>query len=164
MRRTLVLLLVAVVVAACGNGDKAEPPTTGSAPTTTTTVASETAGDYVTRLLDLASKGQFDREWTTLHPAQQAFVPQTKFVECGSQAGVELTKATVVETYETKTAIPGTTLVDQPATAVTVKVEGSFNGRRFNDTETFHAYLVDGSWRWSLSDPQAYKENRCPSG
>lgn len=144
-----IFTLLAALLAACGDDDGGGP---GS------------AGDYITHLLSLVDKRQFGPEWDSLHPAQQALVPREKYIACSTDARLPGVSGTdVLETYSEAVEIPGTTqLVD--STAVTVNIHETQGALKHDAKQTFHAVLLDGSWRWFLPDSavSAYAAGRCP--
>jgi hypothetical protein len=134
------------------------------APTTTSTAPLESAEAAFRRLLDYASKGQYGRQWDDLHPAQQAFVNRDLFVRCYSEklGGLDVTRINVVDTFQEEQSVPGTD-VRQVTTGISAEVTYRRDGQESTSTDTYHEYLVDGRWRWALSDPDAYKRGECPA-
>jgi hypothetical protein len=119
----------------------------------------ESASSFVKRITLEFSRGQTGRLWDELHPAEQAVVSRTRFVECESNEGFVLRKVKVLDSYRETIDVAGT---PTQSTAVSVRVT-SDDGIT---TATLHAVLVDGKWRWILqpADYAAYKRGRCPSG
>lgn len=117
----------------------------------------QSAGDYVTKLLGYVDKGQWGPEWDSLHPAQQALVSRDAYITCATKKTVPNVSAVkVLETYSEDVAIPGTS-TRAASTAVTVEYTASLAGRKDTAKATFHVFVIDGHWRWVLSDPSGCK-------
>jgi hypothetical protein len=140
---------VAIAISACGGGGGGGD--------------SNSAEAAVRRQFDFVDKGQWGRQWEELHPAQQAFVPRERFVECADErlSGMDIVSVKVLETFEEESLIPGTDM-SVPSTALTVEVEFKQGLLHNKDTDTVHVFLVDGEWRWVTSDADAYKRGECP--
>lgn len=152
-----------LALAGCGGGDDSvATSTTAEAPTQSTTTAKpadspEKGVAALKHQFDLISKGQWGRNWDELHPAQQAFIPRERYVECLADESFELTDITVLETFEEPMSIDGTDLrVD--SLAITVRITA--NGR--TETDTFHEVFVDGRWAWVSSDAEMFRDGECP--
>ncbi len=109
-------------------------------------------------------RGQYDREWSTLHPAQQKIVPLKLFVRCAS-AGFHgtLRDAKVLDSYDAvDRSIPGTKLRAK-SKAVTFRIRYYVGGVSRTDVDTFRTTMVRGAWRWLLETGpvSAYKQGRC---
>ena len=145
-RRALAAVCVAAagtLAAGCGGGGSSTP----------------SASDFVRRITTEFSRGQAGRLWDELHPAEQAVVTRTRFIECQKNEGFGLRKFKVLESYTETFDVAGT---PAQSTAVTVQVT-SDDGIT---TATLHAVLVAGKWRWILqpADYAAYKRGACPAG
>ncbi len=107
---------------------------------------------------DAVLRGQSGRLWDTLHPADQAVVGRTRYTECQSNAGFDLKKFNVLETYGETVDVAGKAT---PSTAVSVQTT-SDDGVT---TATMHAISLNGSWRWILSPAEyrAYSQGKCLS-
>lgn len=57
--------------------------------------------------------------------------------------------------------ISGTT-IKAPSTAVTVEMKITRGSQSQTGKNTFHELLVDGQWRFTVSDGDAYKNGKCP--
>ena len=170
MRRVTVALFV-LLMAGCGGGDDkpAAAPTTGDArpgATATTPLDEEAAGEMLKAVMTYLSDGQTGRAYDLMHPAQQAIVPKALYMKCAGDdlAGIEISDIKVKETFTEKVDVPGTDLTNVDSVAATI----TFKGQQGNldpeeATETFHAFLVDGQWRWTLSDAAAYAGGECPA-
>ncbi len=133
----------ALLVAACGGGGG----------------GTESASSFVKRITLEFSRGQTGRLWDELHPAEQAVVTRTRFIQCERNEGFGLRKVKLLDSYEETIGVAGTRT---RSTAVSVRVT-SDDGIT---TATLHAVLVDGKWRWILqpADFAVYKRGGCPSG
>ncbi|MDP9236017.1 MAG: hypothetical protein M3P30_01230 [Chloroflexota bacterium] len=168
MRTILILIAAAALLSACSGGSAKQPAQSTAAISATATPAdagtaqpSESAGDALKRQLGYQSKGQYGPEWDELHPAQQAIVDRTRFGECFQAAGgasLEYGNITIVETYADALSLQ--TVPDKTSTAVTFRY--TQNGKTVTDTR--HEILVDGKWRWFLTDAPALamKAGHCP--
>ena len=134
---------LAVLAAGCGGGSSNS--------------RSPSAADFVKHVTTEFSRGQTGRLWDKLHPAEQVIVSRARFAACEQNEGFGLRKIKVLDTYEEKVDLAGTST---PATAVTLQVT-SDDGIT---TATLHAVSVGGTWRWMLqpADLAAYKHGTCP--
>jgi hypothetical protein len=121
--------------------------------------STESASSFVKRITLEFSRGQTGRLWDELHPAEQAVVARTRFIQCERNEGFGLRKVKLLDSYEETIDVAGTRA---RSTAVSVRVT-SDDGIT---TATLHAVLVDGKWRWILqpADFAVYKRGSCPSG
>lgn len=162
-----------LVLAGCAGDD--ESPAAGTStstagdvaatgPTTSKPLDQKAAGEFIKQMIEYSSDGQHGRRWDELHPALQAVIPKTLYVKCQTESdpGVEVTKVTVKETYLESTDIPGTTLTNVPSVAVTLELTARIGEREETDTQTAHAFFVDGRWRHAVRDPEPYKSGQCP--
>ncbi len=143
---TTFVIAAAVFVAGCGGGG-------GGGGTS----GKETAADFVRRVTVEFSRGQSGRLWDELHPADQALVTRSRFVQCQQNDGFNLKTFKVLETYNEPFDVAGKTT---PSTAVSIRAT-SEDGET---TATMHAVSVNGTWRWILqpADAAAYGKGRCP--
>ena len=141
-RAALVLGAVGLLAAGCGGGSGSESPSS-----------------FVKRVTLEFSRGQSGRLWDELHPAEQAIVTRSRFMECEQNEGFGLKTVKVLETYPETITVAGKPV---PSTAVSVRVT-SDDGIT---TATLHAVEVDGKWRWVLqpSELAEYTKGRCPAG
>lgn len=151
VRRAAAVLTTAAVVAtvatACGSSGSGS----GSG-------AGQTAAAFIGQVTTQFARAQSGRLWDTLHPADQAIVNRARYMACQSNAGFDLKKIKVLETYADTVAVAGRST---PSTAISVRVtsdDGITNA-------TMHAVKLNGAWRWILSpaDYAAYKQGKCPS-
>lgn len=147
------------------NSESATSASTAAAGPTTTVLDQKAAGEAMARLLQYVSDGQYGREWDELHPLQQAFVPKALFVRCAAErlAGIDVTDIKVKETFLERTDVPGTDVMDAQSVAVTIAYVAQAGERKEPSTDTFHAYYVDGRWRWAVNDDVPYKNGECPA-
>lgn len=140
MTARLVLVAAAVaIVAGCGGSTQADTPSA-----------------FIKHVTVEFSRGQAGRLWDELVPSEQAIVPRSLYVSCGSN-GFRLRGFKVLEQYDEPVSVLARQL---PARAVSVQVT-SDDGVT---TATMHAVLVDGRWRWILSRRElaAFRAGRCP--
>lgn len=129
--------------------------------------AKPSPASFIQQTVREAFSGQFDREWQTLHPAQQKIVTLDRYVTCSENAELgELNKVDVVDDYAApRQSVPGTSL-RATSRAITVKLTFTASAvlKPQTGTFTFHAYWVDGGWRWALQQSAiaVYKHGRCP--
>lgn len=149
MRAVVVALLCGLVLAGCGgDGDAAK----------------DTPETALRRHIAYVDKGQWGRDWDDLHPIQQAIVTKDAYVRCSGKTNRtgSLTVTKVLETYQEEDALPGSPTRVQ-STAITYEIEATSGDRKETGKRTSHYYLVEGKWRWALSDPEAYTAGRCPA-
>jgi hypothetical protein len=125
------------------------------------------AGDYMKELTERALRGQYGRNWETLHPAHQAVVTREKYDSCERQSNESLgTKIdiAVVETYEEPVLVKGSGTVDSTAITLRFTYDNPLTGEEVQEHATVHAVAVDGEWRWILTpqDYDAYAKGTCP--
>ena len=155
LRRVAGLAAAALVVglaAGCGasGGSGGSSQSTGG--------SGQSAGDFIRQVTTQFSRGQAGPLWDSLHPTDQAVVGRLRYMECQSNAGFDLMKLKVLQTYPDSVDVAGK---PTRSTAVSVRVT-SDDGVT---TATMHAVKVSGKWRWILSprDYAAYKTGKCPS-
>jgi hypothetical protein len=143
-----VVALVAAVSTGCGGGTSSSG----------TTVGGQSAADFIRQVTTQFSRGQSGPLWDALHPADQAVVSRARYMACQTNAGFDLQKFKVLQTYPDTIVIGGK---PTPSTAVSVRVTADDG----ITTATMHAITVNGTWRWTLSaaDYAAYKSGKCPS-
>ena len=153
MRSTTRALLSAafVVLVGCGGGSNAAVPD-----------ALETPQKAFERQIRFLAAGQSGRAYKELHPAHQAIVPEALYEKCISDAGsFDIGSVKINEVYDEETSIPGTD-IRVASKAITATIEVKRGLLKSSDTDTFHEILVDGAWRFSLSDIEDYKAGKCP--
>jgi hypothetical protein len=160
MTRGVLSALCIVAIAACSGGsddDAASKKAESDTP-------KESAGEALERQLDYLGDGQYGRQWEELHPAQREFVDKELFINCYNErlGGIDIEDVDVKEIYDEKVDVPGTDLADVDSKAVTVEVTLSGGGETQSSTDTYHEFLVDGAWRWTLPDVEPYKNGECP--
>lgn len=127
-------------------------------------VAQSTPEAFLKATIIQLFRGQYDREWSTLHPAQQKIVPLKLFVRCAS-AGFHgtLRDAKVLDSYDAvDRSIPGTKLRAK-SKAVTFRIRYYIGGVSRTEVDTFRTTRVGGVWRWLLEagPVSAYRAGRC---
>jgi hypothetical protein len=143
------LLLVALTALACGcalNENEAD----------------REAGAAVKSVIEREYVGDYRSVWDELHARHQRFVTREEYEECRRGIDVEGTLQSVLildvrDEPLTVYGLPPRT----PAKAVKVRVTTD----EAEYTATYHAVLVDGRWRWVLSDSAArgFARTDCPS-
>jgi hypothetical protein len=108
-------------------------------------------------------RGQYERGWSTIHPAQQKLIPRRLFVNCARRAGLgEIRDLKVVDRYHAgDKSIPGTKLKANPE-AVKFRIRYYEGGEQI-ETVTFRTVKVRGTWRWIIEATamSAYKAGHC---
>jgi hypothetical protein len=113
---------------------------------------------------------QFQDQWSTLVPAQQALIPKARFQLCneqtyiGSNVGNSPPSAVylgTVSVQQESLPLPGHPTPPTPATLVTSKIEVGSIVR----TITLTWFQLGGAWRWALSNAAmaSYQGTTCPS-
>ena len=143
------LLLVALSALACGcalNENEAD----------------REAGAAVKSVIEREYVGDYRSVWDELHPRHQRFVTREEYEECRRGIDVQGTLQSVLildvrDQPLTVFGLPPRT----PSKAVRVRV--TTDETEF--TSTYHVVLVDGTWRWVLSDKAArgFARTDCPS-
>lgn len=71
------------------------------------------AADFLRRQFEYLAKGQYGRQWDSLHPAQQRFISRDDYMDCAQEEvgtlNLSRIKLTELESYREKIRIPGTT-------------------------------------------------------
>jgi hypothetical protein len=175
MKKWLFVVVLLLGASGCGGGGKAgktvtvaKTVTTSTATTTTAQQPTESAGVFLKRILLEEGRGQYGREYDSLHPGQQKFVSKTLFIACeqelvSSSTSQPIAAVKIDEIYEEPIDVPGVTSKPLPAKAVTMTLTGSSGA---TSTRTQHAISVDGQWRWILPQRNAsqfVKDNGCPN-
>lgn len=151
MKRILLagLLASTLLFVACGGDDDSEETQAG-------------AGDAVDQWIDMLQKGQGGRLYEMLHPAQQEIIPRDQFITCERGLDFQIENIEIDETYPESVTIPGTN-VEAESTAVTFTIQVKAGEGTRENTQTLHAFNVDGEWRMVMSDPAPYANGQCPS-
>ena len=143
----------------------ANTSTSGTSTTTTTTTPSETADEFVKRLLGYTFKRQWGREWDALHPAQQRYVSRHEFTDCieklvSDNIG-ELVSMETVKVRDDPVHVRG--IPQKSSRAVTYKATVNLDGQQETSTETAHAVLVGDHWTWIMTDSELapFKAGKC---
>ena len=144
MWRATMIAALAVFLMACGGGN-------GEA---------SGAVDAFEGFIEHINRGQYGRAWDNLHPAQQTIVTREDYIQCRGDDSFEIEIIEILEEYDEEVPIAGTDLV-VASTAITAEVR--ISSGLFEDTsmDTIHQILVDGEWRWILSDPNDYDPETC---
>ena len=145
LRGAASMLLIVTLITACGGTGSSRTGGKGS------------ASAFIQRITTEFSRGQSQRLWNELYPADQAIVSRSRYLDCQGNEGFRLTGMKVLETFPESVDIAG---APEKAEAVTVQVT-SDNGVT---TATVHAVKSGGTWRWILSpaDRAAYRKGKCP--
>ena len=118
------------------------------------------AADAFEDFIDHMSRGQYGRAWDNLHPAQQTLVTREDYIQCRGDDSFEVEIVRIIEEYDEDVPIPGTDLV-VASTAITAEVRVSSGLLEDTSTDTIHEILVDGEWRWIVSNPDDYDPETC---
>jgi len=114
------------------------------------------------RLLERTFDGQFGRTWDDLHPGHQAVVTRSRYEDCRSRASAgtspSIDRIEVKEVYDGPIETEG--VPERTSKAVTVRIVSGADEL----TDTLHAVLVNGRWRWMLltEDVDTYQAGECP--
>jgi hypothetical protein len=128
----------------------------------------QSASEFLVEHVERSLKGQFARVWENLHPAHQDVVSKSQFNRCQSEQFEEEvgalptdTKVEAVEEYDESVEPPGG-LGTLDTKAVTLRI--SSESAEEAATDTSHAVMVDGNWKWFLdhADFEAYSNGDCP--
>lgn len=168
--RWLVFVSLPLVVTSCGGGDEHADNAAGF---------SGSPENAIREFFQTFERGEWERQWTALHPEQQKLIPREAFLRC-AERGLELNvkDVKVVQAHEEETEIPGTG-VTAASEAIVVKLtlepratdEATFaQGTCVNcataplppTTGAYHLFRVDGRWRWVVADPEEYSQGNCP--
>jgi hypothetical protein len=166
---TVALSILAFAVA-CGGGDDDSGTQARGTTTTTTTTAVEPeqeAGDFIKQLFQRSLRGQYGRNWETLHPAHQKVVSREMYDEC--ERDDEDSVATkidvdVEETYEEPVLLKGAGTVKSTAVTLRFSYDNPLTGKPVEEHTTVHAVAVGREWKWILrpKDYDAYVKGNCP--
>jgi hypothetical protein len=145
LRSVVSIILLGVVVfgvVACGGGESPE--------------------DAARDRIEQGSKGEFDKVWESLHPGQQALVPEDLFVRC-SQENAQQNDPTVDKIDVTSVK---TQTMDVPAVG-NVEVKSVSVTQYRGDTATpriWNMVKADGKWRWVLASAplETFRSGQCP--
>jgi len=124
--------------------------------------ADREAGTAVKRVIEREYVGDYKSVWDELHPRHQRFVTREEYEECrrGIDVAGTLESVLILDVSDVPLAVYGL----RPRTpSKAVKLRVTTDESEF--TATYHVVLVDGSWRWVLSDSAArgFTRTDCPS-
>lgn len=153
--RLVLLAAAALVVVGCSTGAPQGTATTATGPqptgamastTTTIPVPKEKAEDFAKRHLMEEAQGQWGLAYADLIPQQQATITRDTFIKCGEKVTIpQVTNIAIVKVYPESTPTPGAGDLDSTATTIKVTIQGGQS-----ETQTVHAYNVNGSWRAAI--------------
>lgn len=144
-----VALTLAACALACGGGGSSS----GAPSASTASISGDATASQVSSAIEnytaIAAKGQWDREWDLLLPAQQTAIPKDRFLACHSgQAGAgNVQSVNVTNTSNEQTTPPG---MSSPTDSIVVTFDATVNGTK--STSIVHLFVVDGQLRISLDD------------
>ena len=144
--------VVALLAGACSDGGSVA-------------VRADSPEAFFVEWVEQLSRGQWEAQWETLHPAHQALVDRNHYVECrkagiSSEADAKVTK--IIETEEFDDVSVRGTDESGPATAVTYEVEVSLGPISDKQTDTARIFHVDGEYRWTLVGIDEFQDGACP--
>jgi hypothetical protein len=124
--------------------------------------ADREAGAAVKRVIEREYVGDYGSLWDELHPRHQRFVTRTEYEECrrGIDVRGTLESVLILDVRDEPLTVYGL----RPRTpSKAVKVRITTDETEF--TATYHVVLVDGIYRWVLSDSAArgFARTDCPS-
>jgi hypothetical protein len=144
--RILAALLILLVLPACALNENEEDHEAGAA---------------VKRIVEQEYVGAYSEVWDDLHPRHQRFVTRAEYEECrrGIDVAGTLESVLIVDVLDEPLTVYGL-MPRTPSKAVEVRIttdETEFDA-------TYHAVLVDDTWRWVLSDRAArgFARTDCP--
>lgn len=155
------LAVVALALSASTLGAPPSRPTAGA--------RASSASTFIKNVLHLRMSRRYAHLYSKLHPAQQVFISEDRFVHCENQRDkaygltVKLIAFKVIRSHEQTFLIPGT---QQMARSIAVKYEYTVRtagGSVFSITDDSHAVRVNGLWKWFVTrkDANAYNAGRC---
>jgi hypothetical protein len=148
----LAMVLVVVFATSCGGGSATTTPTPTIAPVSS---SGQTAADAAIALIQLFDQDQWGPAWDLLHPAQQAVMTREAWTTCAPKANIPvLNDLKVLSSFEENIPIPGTG-ASGTSVAVIVQFTATSGDKTTTSSVTRHMFLVDGQWRWILSNPAA---------
>ena len=132
---------LALVAAGCGGNG-------GSTPTARDRAADASARRFAVSVQAQLRRGQFERAWRSLHPAQKRFVSAQRLTSCYPRNVYPRTVTfRATEVQQVRWHVPGTAgLSDADAVTVTATSRG-----RTVDVFEQHIVRSGGTWRWMLS-------------
>jgi hypothetical protein len=109
--------------------------------------------------------GRHGAAWDLLHPAHQAIVTRSRYIECGTAwtPSAKLRRFDVLEVFSDPIDVP--LIPETTSQAVLYRVTVVSGGIPETLTATGHAVAVDGRWRWVLAGPDVgrFEQGECPS-
>jgi hypothetical protein len=152
LRAAALLALAAAfagLVAGCGSGS-----------------GKESAGTFITRILNEEIDGQWGKQWDELNPGHQRLITRTQYILCskGSPTQVGTSSATidVKGTREAPLDVRG--IAEHTATVVTVDLTPTAGAQP--ETLQLHVVRAGGRWTWILGSAalDALQHHKCPDG
>lgn len=140
--------LAVLVLAGCGGDGDDET----AVPTTTTEKPDPgDPGEAAEERFRSYSRGQWQRVYALIHPAQQEILSEDEFVACmdARPPVPAIDEFEVLETFDETVTVPGT---EERAESTAVTFRADADGETVEDT--MHLIDVDGEWRFYLSTPQ----------
>jgi hypothetical protein len=144
-------LAVALAAVAAGCGGTAGP--------------SESAGAFMTRILQEEIEGRWAAQWGELHPGHQKLITRAQYVLCSEAMGTNV--ETGNETFTVRgvrdQAIHVRGVPERTAKLVTIQLRQPGNG---SATYHLHAVLDHGRWTWILGQSflDELAQGRCLDG
>jgi hypothetical protein len=117
------------------------------------------AAAFAKQRYEQLAKAQYAAAWQSLHPAQQAVVPQDAFVSCGQQTTPDPnTKVEVKSETDEQLDVPQVGPSNVHSVTLTLRIGDQLR------TPTDNLLKVDGKWRWTMTQPviDAFKAGTCP--
>ena len=123
--------------------------------------ADHQAAASIKTLLELEYVGDYRGAWKALHPRHQRFVTEDEYFDCrrGIDIRGTLESVLIVDVEDRPLTVYGLP-PRTPAKRVRVRVTTD----ETEYTASYHTVLVDGDWRWVLSDRAArgFARTDCP--
>ncbi len=129
-------MLLAALVAGCGGGSAAPRGPVGT---------------FMSRILREELNGQWNKQWTELHPGHQKLISQSQYVTCSRGVGTAVAtgreRFTVLDVVDDPIHVRG--IPQTTSKLVTIRVLEPGTAPL---TYRLHAVADDGHWTWILGD------------
>jgi hypothetical protein len=146
LARTLLVLLLTVLSVGCALEENEEDHAAGAA---------------VKEILEQEYFGDYRAAWDRLHPRHQRFVTREEYEECrrGIDVAGTIESVLVLDVHDEPLTVYGL-----PPRTPSKEVEVRVTTDESEFTAKYHVVLVDGQWRWVLSDRAArgFARTDCP--
>lgn len=124
----------------------------------------EEAINAAERQLGYLAAGLWQRSYADVHPAQQVLFSEDQYAECMRKSyggGAVVTAFEAKSAEKTTVPITGTTAVESNAVIVAASYTIQRDGKEEQRTQDFKQTVVDGQWRFTVSDPAKIASGGC---